>query len=239
MFGVIPAAQFADASDAGSRTGCALLLHCDGSAGSVSTLTDSSGNGRNAACTSVALITPGLVGSASASFSGSSYADVSDAAGLEFGSSDFLIELTIKPSSLPASGNLAGILTKRTTGSSGVSWVLLLSGPNALRFELSTSGGGATNAMQATIVLPTTRKSHIAIFRRGPLLAMAVDGVVRATANVGTSAIYNSTSPISLGRLSTGNTANMYSGLIDELCIEVGSSRRRWNFVPPNGAYTV
>lgn len=240
MFGFLPAARFADQSDSRIRTGCALLLHCDGSAGSVSTLTDSSGNGRNATCTSVTLVTPGLVGSASANFNGSSsYANVADDAGLEFGSGDFEIEMTVKPTSLPSSGSYAGLITKRTTGTSDRAWNIVLSGSTGVWFEASTTGTNGNLSLQPAFTLPINRKSHIKVFRRGPMLALAINGVVRAAINIGTSAIYNAASAISLGRLSTGYTSNLFNGQIDEVCITVGSSRHRWNFVPPNDAYTV
>ena len=240
MFGVIPAAQFADASDTGSRTGCALLLHCDGSAGSVSTLTDSSGNGRNATCTSVSLVTPGLMGSASASFNGSSsYANIADNAALEFGSGDFEIEMLVRPNSLPSSGSYAGVITKRATGSTDYSWNIVLSGSTGVWFECSTTGTGGNIGLRPTFTLPTSRRSHLKVFRRGPMLALAINGVVRSALNIGSSVIYNASSAISLGGLSTGNTSNLFNGVIDEVCITVGSSRQRWNFVPRNSAYTV
>ena len=242
MFGMLPVMAWQDGTDTLDRSDAALLLHCDGTNGSQS-VPDSSSYARTVTCFSSSLTTSQFkFGTASLFFTGStSYANIPDSPTLEFGSSDFSIETWIRPTTFPTSGVFAGIATKRSTGSSQVSWDFTLlnsSGAISLIFDWSTSGTGGTGSISSSYNFNTGVWVHVAVYRRGPLIMLAINGVICSAASIGTQTIFNGTSILSLGRLSSGNTSNLYAGQIDDFCITIGRAPHGWNFRIPSRAYS-
>lgn len=97
-------------------------------------------------------------------------------------------------------------------------------------FSASSSGG---SSIVSTTTLSLNTWYHIAGVKQGSNTYLFVNGVLEATANVGTTAQYNTNIGLSIGR-NTTNSSWYYTGYINDLRVTKGIVRYTTNFTPPN-----
>lgn len=216
-----------------------LLAHFDG-ANNGTAFTDSSGYSRTLTRISAPITSSTQVrfGTTSGFFNTTNDAvSAADAAEFTLGTSDFTIEGWIYIASLPSSGNFPGIASQRNSSSVNMAWNLnLLQATGAVTFDYSTSGTGAAGS--AIGAVPNLNAwNHIAAVRSGSSLVVYVNGVGGASHNIGSASIFNSTSAVLLGRLSSTISSNSLNGYLDEFRMTVGVARYTANFTPPSSAF--
>jgi hypothetical protein len=206
-----------------------LLLHMDGSNGST-TFTDSSSNALTVTANGNAQISTAQskFGGASGAFDGTGdFLAVAYNTALNFGTSDFTIEMWIRPADLNyrfmlgATVNSGGyiMLAINPTGSgqiwlglSGVSWPLQFSGHT----------------------LSTNTWAHLAITRSGSSNRLFIDG-----SQIGSTITNSQSWSVDPSGLYVGNQAgaSSWNGYIDDLRITKGVARYTANFTPPTAPF--
>lgn len=144
---------------------------------------------------------------------GNGWARSSEVSGVQFGSGDFTIEAFVYPTS---ASNDRQIVSYWRVGSLG--WCMGMDASRRLYFYYSVNGSTAAFPAGAASLINLNQWNHVAVVRSGSTLTFYVNFAVAGTHSIGTSAIFNSTAPFTVG--ADGGTANQnFPGLIDELRI--------------------
>ena len=213
-----------------------LLLHCDGAEGS-STFVDSSAAPKTVTAYGNAKISTAQskFGGASALFDGASYLTAAHSTDLELADKDFCIEMWLRMSALPASGQYVALASKRVSAAMSNAFTLWYAGTE--KFYFSYSVNGTTQIDSATLNstnLIVGQFYHVALVRSAGVIKIYLDGVVGAGVhNIGTASIHGGgTEPLKIG--ATNSTPSYHlNGYIDELRITKGVARYTANFTPP------
>ena len=161
-----------------------LLLTTDGSAGGVTTFTDSSSNSHTitpAGAPRQSTFSPYRHGGYSTFFDGTGdYLALPDDSSLEFGSGDFTIELWYYGADLDQYATLTSRgATSFTTGS----WSLMMNHTNTgdLAFYCREVNASAASLHASSVNVTNDTWHHIAVVRNGTNLTLYVDGISSAT----------------------------------------------------------
>ncbi|MBX3547746.1 MAG: LamG domain-containing protein [Xanthobacteraceae bacterium] len=210
-----------------------LLLHFDGADGAT-TFTDSSAANRT-----ISLSGDPEIDTAQSKFGGASglfnngYLQAPDDADLEFGSSDFTMDMWIRSSSFAGGYHpicLRGTASDYYTG--------FHHNGTSLYFTGTTNNAGYNfSALSAItgVTLATNTWHHIAAVRSGNNLYLFFDGTLKETRNVTGLSVYNFGHGWCIGANASGT--GPFAGWIDELRISVGIARWTANFTPPTAPY--
>lgn len=162
-----------------------------------------------------------------------------DTDALGFGSGNFTAEAWVYFSSLANEAMIMGQWSG-DTGSTTLSWALMLSSGSTGYLRLITSSDGSSvlfdlSTSSTSFTLSTGQWYHIAAVRNGSTFTIYVDGTSRAS-TTNSSALYNATNNFTIGAES--NTQAQYlNGYIDDLRITKGIARYTANFTPPTAAF--
>jgi len=217
-----------------------LLLHADGTNGST-TFTDNSPSPKTVTAYGNAQISTAQSkwGVASAYLDGAGdYLNVADSAGFDFGVGDFTVELWLYQVATGAIRQVVG--QHKTTGGASDNSFLVLS--DASTIKLQVYSGTTTFSCDSPSAHSLNAWHHVACVRDDTTLRLFVDGTQVATASVGSSAINNSTQPVSIGAVmsspGTPDPGGYYlNGYIDDLRITKGVARYTADFTPPTAAF--
>jgi hypothetical protein len=221
-----------------------LLLKGDGTNGSTS-FVDSSNN-------NLAISRSGdtIISTAQSKFGGSSiYFDgngdtvkAASSDGLNFGNSNFTIEMWVYAS--PAAGNgyqkwLFGKRTNPGTYGGCLSWLNYEQSNNrysvAFYSTFSNSNWEIANSVITNAYVPVNTWTHLAFVRNGSDFSVYVDGI-KYTIGTNSGTIPSNSSPFVFGSLaddSTGYVTSLFEGYLDDIRITKGVARYTSNFTPP------
>jgi hypothetical protein len=217
-----------------------LMLHMDGADGST-TFTDSSLSPKTITRYGNAQIdtAQSVFGGAAGLFDGSGdYLTIPDSDDWNFGAGDYTVECWYMPLSLTGDAQWRGLICQRYSYNSNHSWSLSVDqNNNGFLFEWTTNG---TDIVSVSFggALSIGVWYHVSVSRVGATLYCGVAGTV--TERTGTSsALYNSSNVIAIGRLNISTTQTTYDihGRIDEVRISKGIARWTSDFTPPTSAY--
>lgn len=220
-----------------SFSSVSLLLHMDGTNGST-TFTDSSSNALTITANGNAQISTAQskFGGASALFDGTGdYLTVTDATGLEPGSSDLTWEMWIKT----ASNIQYATLYSRTPGSFATGmWSLMINYTNNVAGNVALFVADYSGASPLLLTTGVSVRDdvwhHLAVVRNGSAWTMYVDGTSRATGTwSGTIADISGSIYIGRDQFYTRD----YTGYIDDLRITKGVARYTANFTAPTSPF--
>lgn len=204
-----------------------LLLHCDGANGSA-TFIDSSSVGRTMTAGGDAQIstTNPKFGTGCANFDGTGdKITAADSDDWNFGTGDFTVEGWCYPTSASASQT---IIAQWNTGTN-----------NSFFFGIGAGYGLYINGFLAIgySAWPSANNwHHFAFTRSGVNLRLFINGTQSgSTVNIGSGAINNSASLLSIGRDDYGNP--FYSGKMDDIRITKGVARYTTNFTVPTAPF--
>ena len=209
-----------------------LLLHCDGSNGSIANLIDNSFSAHTVGLTGSSLSTAQQkFGTASLSNTSSSFmATSSDSPDWWFGAGQFTVECWIRPTS--AVSGVVGLLTQ-FGGSSDLGWFFGFIG-NTLNFFWATTGTD-NPSVAGSYTAPTNQWIHVAADRDASnVLRIYADGVVIASATV-TATFWDSSKSFRIANDENSNRG--FIGYIDEVRITKGVGRYGGAFTPPTSAF--
>jgi hypothetical protein len=211
-----------------------LLMHMEGTEGGT-TFTDSSPAARAVALVGTAITT--LAAAAKFGTRGlrnpnsTSYLTAADADAWHFGAGAFTVECwaryTVTPTGTPV------FLAQWGSGSNG--WILRYAS-SQLQFIYSTTGSDEP-FVAGTFSPVAGTWYHVAVDRdTGGTLRLYVDGVVVATAALGTAALFNSPLALTIG---SHNLFSSWShiGDLDEVRVTKGVARYAGAFTPPTAAF--
>lgn len=206
-----------------------VALHFDGSDAST-TITDSSGNGRNGTCVGNAQLDTAdkKFSTASLLLDGTGdYVTLADNAAWTFGG-DFTIDCQFKANALPS---IAPIFSHQTDANN--QYRLHVTSAGALVFSVISASTPLITLTSANGLVATGSWHHVAVAREDDDWAIYLDGVSVAT-GTGAVTIPNYTSTFRIG--SDGAAANFFNGWIDEFRV---SSVARWTaaFEAPTAPY--
>jgi hypothetical protein len=166
-------------------------------------------------------------------FDGSNdYLSIPDNVDFEFGSSNFTIEAWLYMNT-QSSGN-KGCITKWSASTGNGSWALVIS-QNGTTPIFYIPGSSFNNVSGRAINLNTW--SHIAIVRNGTTLNIYQDGLITASANIGTYSLNDLTDVVTLGNDAGLGGDRYYRGYIQDLKIYKGLAKYTENFTPPLPTY--
>lgn len=214
-----------------------LLLHMDGSNGST-TFTDHSSNAHTLTTNGNAQISTAQskFGGASGLFDGNAdFLTRSSHTSFDMTNGDFTIECWARFSSPLQQSLLVGYHVSQTTmNESDIAFNLEYAGGN-LRFKFVNNSSSPTTI---TTSAPSTNTwYHYAVTRSGVDLRLFVDGVLSASANIGTQTINTPAArQLNIGRYGQTDTRYMF-GHIDDVRITKGVARYTANFTPPTSAF--
>lgn len=165
--------------------------------------------------------------------------------GLAVGSSDFCIEVAIKPTAMPASSRIATILsTGRQAGPDyfGIRWFFEPDG--TLRCYLSTSSNGTAidiNIASSAGVIAISAMSRIALARVGSTIRMFHEGVIVASSSISGSVYMPSVDNVHIARAVDRDPSTplqgIYQGRMDEFRWTIGAGRYSANYTPSNDPF--
>lgn len=156
---------------------------------------------------------------------------------LDFGSEDFTIEMFVRFVSVPSGGNYAALVTRRDSGTTNISYNLWYGGTEKFYFSFSANGTTQINSATLNTTTPAPNQwYHIALVRSGTNVDIYVDGTKGTAHNIGTSALFTSTSVLRIGAANSTPTFFL-NGYIDDLRITKGVARYTANFTPPTAPY--
>lgn len=122
---------------------------------------------------------------------------------------------------------------------SQISWIMAQTSAGNLEFLYSTDGtvaGTLTASWSAAGAFTLNAWHHVAVSRIGANLRGFLDGnQLGSTHNIGTTSIFSSNQPLSVGRAAVGQY--YWSGSMDDLRITNGVGRYAANFRPPRGPF--
>ena len=150
-----------------------------------------------------------------------------------FGAEDFTIEYSLMLNAAIPSNEWSGVLTVRGDNNNQ-SWASWISGFGGGYFGFSYSQNGTT-PLELNLQLNHTVGvwCDYAIQRKGISLSLWRNGVLIAyNPTAFTGALYNSTSPLLVGRLDSNNGGNILNGLLDNVRVTKGQARYALGFTP-------
>jgi hypothetical protein len=216
-----------------------LLLHMDGSNGST-TFTDNSSNAFTVTANGNAQVSTAQskFGGASGLLDGSGdFLSIPDDADFDFGSGNFTIEMWVRFTSVPSSGQFVALYSHRDASNSINCISIWYSGTDSY-FYASYSTDGTTQA-NAIFVTPSASAGtwiHLAMVRNGTSLDMFTDGTKNTTVNIGSITLFNSTAVVRIGAANS-TPAFFLNGHIDEVRVTKGVARYTSNFTPSAFAF--
>jgi hypothetical protein len=158
---------------------------------------------------------------------------VADAAGLRFGSSDWLIELYVRFASLPASGVSAPLVAKfNTAGDKRQYFTSLRNEDGTYKLRTVTYPSGTNTGlvdMADNVSVSTNTWYHMRFSRVGSQFRQFLDGVGGATHTP--SDIFNSDQPVTVGYSGVSGTWK-FDGFMQDLVIYKGHGNLS-DFTPP------
>lgn len=163
------------------------------------------------------------------------YFTFADSADWDFGSGNFTIDCWVRFNNKATNANATFVSQYTDPSQHAFSFDYQNTPSELLRFVYST--GGTTNTNLTVAWSPNNNQwYHVAVVRSGANLYFFVDGMqVGATQNIGTDTIFNSTSTLALGGLSSAS--NYLNGWLDEVRISKGIARWTANFTPAGRPY--
>lgn len=213
-----------------------LLLHMDGSNGST-IFVDSSKSAVALTVNGTAQINSATsaFNSTSASFlSSGAYISISNITGFTFGSGDFTVEAwfyPLSPTTNPYSTEqlIAGIWSATAPGAQA--WALWLSnGAIVFIADIITNDNVLFNVSAVT----QQRWYHVAVSRKGTTAYLFIDGLLRGTSSVGTSAITTGSNTFGVGGYNRGSGGNAtFNGYLDEIRVTKSFGRYDTTFPVP------
>lgn len=206
------------------------MLHFNGTDGST-TFTDSCPIGATYTRTGSTTISTAdsKFGGASGRFPGSgSNLITPSVAGLNFGTTDFTVEMWINRVGTAAATK--GLICKTTTGGIAA-WGMTIDPNERLSCRFSTNGTSGTLINTSTILAASTWH-HVAFVRNGGTLLVFVNGVQEGSNAIGGAAIWSDSAAVSIGSVYQ-DASSGFNGYIDELRITKGAPRYTANFTPP------
>lgn len=208
-----------------------LLLHGDGTG---ATLVDSSLSNKTMTASGDATqsTTKFKFGSKSIYLDGSGdYFSTPNSSDFEFGTGDFTVEAWVNTAQ--SAGNQ--VVVGQFIGSNNGSWGLK-TGVNGNQVGFSYGNGGFVN-IGTGVAINDNNWHHIAVVRVGAVVTIYIDGINRASSNIGAGQIigFNS-SPLRIGYNQWDN--QYVQGYIDEVRVSKGIARWTSNFTPPSGKYS-
>ena len=222
-----------------SFSSVSLLLHADGTNGST-TFTDSSSNAFTVTANGNAQISTAQskFGGASGLFDGSGdFITVPDNADFDFGSGDFTIEMWVRFTSLPSSGQFVALYSHRDTSTSNNCINIWYTGTdNYFYASYSTDGTTQSNAIFVTPSASANTWIHIAMVRNGTALDFYTNGTKNTTVTIGSITLFNSPSVVRIGAANTTPTFFL-NGYIDEVRVTKGVARYTASFTPATIAF--
>ena len=223
----------------GNDSNVKLLLHMDGS-NDGTTFTDSSASSHTV--TPTGAVTKTAVkkfGTASAYFDGSDVLTIADSADFTFGADPFTIEFWAYPTSIATTWQCLAFM-------SGSNEAIALGYESAsgqdYGFFIDINNGGSYNATPGS----KTGKAgiyddtwyHVAFVREATELRCYLNGVLKNTYDIGTTAINDPTGNFTIGGPATSGLTNDYRGYFDEFTI-TKEARYTADFTPARSAYPV
>jgi hypothetical protein len=169
------------------------------------------------------------------------YLQIPDSNDWHLADEDFTLDFWVRFTSLPG-GEHPVSFSQRGNNTSNKSWTASYNvDGNKLKLVYSTDG--SNNIVLEVSWSPTTHVwYHVAYVRNGSDLKFFVDGnQIGTTQNMGTDYIFDSTSEMVIGTLTTGGTSQYWNelfGYIDEMRLSKGIARWTSNFTPPTEAYS-
>lgn len=161
---------------------------------------------------------------------------------LDFGTSDFTIEMWVNPSNFSGSGGANGLIVRRRTDTIGTgAWAVYLNASGNLLFQDVQNGSVIFTSSSA---LTVNKWQHVAVTRSGTTIRGFIDGVLVGS---GTSSIsYSSTWYLILGMYGTaggswpsGSRGSFFTGYMDDVRITRGIARYTSNFTPPTQPFPI
>lgn len=217
------------------RYNVALLLHLEGPNGAT-TFTDDSVNPKTSVAVDNAKLSTAWskFGTASALFDGTGdYIRItSGATDLTFGTGDFTIEMTIKPSVVSA-GNSHFLYDSRSGTSSNCPQLRINSGG-----FIEFLNGGAI-LITGTTTIAAGNEYVVAVSRSGTSLRLFINGVQEgATVTNSTPfTVGDTAAPLVIGTSNFNPAAAGYNGYIDEVRVTKGVARYTANYTPQTAAF--
>lgn len=214
-----------------------LLLHMDG-ANNSTTFTDTSINQFTVTANGGAKISTvqSKFGGTSGAFDGNGdNLSIADNAAFEFGGGDFTIEMWAY---VTANKGYQAFMNKSHTAADGSGWILYTETDNNVYFRAGNSGSWTVALNSATIPTLNTWQ-HYAVTRNGTTWRLFIDGVLKASTTNSLS-MTDGTLPLYIGRypyFPGANSAQDFSGYIDEVRITRGVARYVAAFTPTNRAF--
>jgi hypothetical protein len=173
-------------------------------------------------------------GSGSVQFNGSSWIDTPDHADFTLGSGDFTVDFGIYRSTTGTIQRICGQMDSANTAAQ-IAWQIYIDSGNAVTFQVRP-GGSAYEVVATGLVLGASTWYHIAGVKEGTNIKLYVDGVLKGTTAVPTTAISDSTAKVAIGRCGEYAT-EYYNGYVDEFRFSKGIARWTADFTPPTAEY--
>lgn len=213
------------------------LLHFNGTDGST-TFTDETGKTWTAYGDAQIDTAQSKFGGASGLFDGSSdRVETGDHSDFNFGSGDFTVECWFRES---GAGAIRQIVGQHTTQSTTNSSFLILSDNRQLGVGVGL-GGSFTSIINTDGQHSLDTWIHVAMVRDGTTLRLFVDGSQKNSTNISTTAVNDSTRPVTIGVVMANSGPDpgnyYYNGYVDELRITKGVARYTSNFTPPSAPF--
>lgn len=213
----------------------ALLMHFDGD------LTDSSTNNLSATQRSTGSLSNSEYKFGSGSMQ-NGYVSIDSPTSIVYGSSNWTIELWIKPNSLSSGFALISHRTSDTT-SEGMYWYMDPSSGELGYFVANDSGGWQIVSHMTGLYLTEDAWNHVALVRNGDTVTCYLEGTGESSP-VTISGSIAATGPFNIGAGSDEDnyspvygTSIMPDGYIDEIRVTIGSAIYTSNFSPPTSPF--
>ena len=223
----------------GNDANVKLLLHMDG-ADDGTTFTDSSASAHTVTATGTVTKT-GVkkFGTASGYFDGSDVLTIADSADFTFGADPFTIEFWAYPTSIATTWQCLAFMSASNEA------VLLgyesASGQD-YGFFIDINNGGTYNSTPGSKTGKTGIYDdtwyHVAFVREATELRCYLNGVLKNTYDIGTTAVNDPTGDFTIGGPASSGMSNDYRGYFDEFTI-TKEARYTANFTPARSAFPV
>jgi hypothetical protein len=153
-----------------------------------------------------------------------------------FADGDFTIEAVFKLFHLRTTSQYFTIYSQRISNTVDNAMSIYIRGGTPSRIYLSVSWTGIKdNAKYWNYPLEEGKYYHIAVCRVDNLLYCFIDGELLGTYSAGTNAIFDSSSPVTIGKM--GATTYPFLGTIEEVQVIKGVGKWTTNFTPPSTRY--
>jgi YD repeat-containing protein len=217
-----------------------LLLHADGTNGSIDFIDNSQSHHSITAYGNSRLDTSQTkFGSAAAFFDGDGdYLSLADSADWNFASEDFTIDFWVKFNTLPASGSYQ-MLCSQISDSAHYVYLAVKnsSGAYQLTFYVNNPSYAIDVAANTNPNFSTGVWCHIALVRTGNIFKIFQDGIQIGADAVDSDVVSDIDAPFEIGRWNHSGAYFYFDGWLDEIRISKGIARWTANFTPANAPY--